>query len=106
MNDDPMCKGSFVLGTACGWCKRCRDEAVKLVPELLAEKKRYDDFMDSRRDDHAKIRLAAVESLAEAMKVIAPDLMQEFVARYHRRQAESENALERFLAALRRVDER
>lgn len=34
-----ICKGSWALGTACGKCSRCADEAVMHVPKLLAENK-------------------------------------------------------------------
>ena len=32
------CKGSWVLGTACGTCKHCRDEAVAIVPALVNDR--------------------------------------------------------------------
>jgi hypothetical protein len=31
------CKGSWRLGTACGECSKCRDEARHLIPLLLAD---------------------------------------------------------------------
>lgn len=34
-----ICKGSWVLGTACGHCQRCNDEASSLIPELRNELK-------------------------------------------------------------------
>jgi hypothetical protein len=33
------CRGSWVLGTACGYCQRCQDEARELIPKLLTERK-------------------------------------------------------------------
>ena len=31
------CRGSWELGSACGECQRCRDEAVELVPRLVRD---------------------------------------------------------------------
>jgi hypothetical protein len=36
---DATCRGSWMLGTACGHCFRCRDEARELIPRLLIERK-------------------------------------------------------------------
>jgi hypothetical protein len=36
---DFACRGSWVLGTACGHCDLCRDEARVLIPKLLTERK-------------------------------------------------------------------
>jgi hypothetical protein len=36
---DFACRGSWVLGTACGHCPRCQDEARALIPKLLTQRK-------------------------------------------------------------------
>lgn len=39
IQDEAWCKGSFLLGSACGRCTRCVDEALQLVPQLLKERR-------------------------------------------------------------------
>lgn len=34
----PVCKGSWEFGTACGRCKRCADEALRLMPSFMAQR--------------------------------------------------------------------
>lgn len=34
---EACCKGSWVLGTACGRCLKCRDEAARLLPGVMEE---------------------------------------------------------------------
>jgi hypothetical protein len=34
------CKGSWMLGTACGKCPACADEALKMMPSLVADNKK------------------------------------------------------------------
>lgn len=50
------CKGSWTLGSACGQCKRCAEEALRLVPELLAKAK--------VTEDRAEVLSAVVASVA------------------------------------------
>jgi hypothetical protein len=47
---EPECKGSWSLGTACGKCKRCADEALELMPRMMSLYKRARDagvFLDA-----------------------------------------------------------
>lgn len=37
-----LCKGSWLLGSACGRCERCRDEAAKLLPAMIEKGKLLD----------------------------------------------------------------
>jgi len=30
--DEQTCRGSFFLGTACGYCARCKDDLAKAYP--------------------------------------------------------------------------
>lgn len=34
---NPQCRGSYVLGTACGQCRRCESELLALVMKLMDE---------------------------------------------------------------------
>lgn len=35
-NPEHVCKGSWGLGTACGYCGKCGDEAKLLIPKMMA----------------------------------------------------------------------
>lgn len=34
---EAICRGAWMLGTACGHCSRCMDEASRLIPKLREE---------------------------------------------------------------------
>ena len=51
MNSDAMCKGSWYLGTACGKCKRCADEARTLIPRVVEQHKRQSEILSSLADE-------------------------------------------------------
>jgi hypothetical protein len=55
--DNATCKGSWRLGTACGDCSRCLEEAKTAIPELISETN--------------KLRLAN-SNLAAAMSCVPP----------------------------------
>lgn len=40
-----ICKGSWVLGTACGRCAKCRDEALGIVGKLMPAYRRLQEQM-------------------------------------------------------------
>lgn len=37
MMDQAICRGSWMLGSACGHCQRCLDEAGDVIPKLLRD---------------------------------------------------------------------
>jgi hypothetical protein len=45
------CKGSWRLGTACGECSKCRDEARHLIPLLLADNFQMRELLDGLHDE-------------------------------------------------------
>lgn len=51
--DMVVCRGSWVLGSACGCCVRCADEAMTLIPKLIEENKQFSGMIKpAASDDH------------------------------------------------------
>lgn len=58
-----QCKGSFVLGTACGYCHKCAQEASKLIPQYKAEiMGLYKDTAElaALKEENARLKAAAI----------------------------------------------
>lgn len=43
---EAVCKGSWRIGTACGECAKCRDEARQLIPLLMADNHQMRDVLE------------------------------------------------------------
>lgn len=48
---EAICKGSWRIGTACGECSKCRDEARQLIPLLIAENNQMRDVLEGLHDE-------------------------------------------------------
>lgn len=48
---EAICKGSWRLGTACGDCPKCRDEARQLIPLLIADCNQMRDVLEGIHDE-------------------------------------------------------
>lgn len=46
MNEDIVCKGSFILGTDCGTCSRCKKEKKEII-KLLSEAYKFKKALDN-----------------------------------------------------------
>ena len=64
--NDVACRGSWMLGTACGRCERCRDEASTIIPKLMHYKKTVDRIARLTDPDMPKshtFKLAVLEEI-------------------------------------------
>lgn len=86
-----VCRGSWVLGSACGHCQRCADTALEGARILQAQAK----------DLRANARQQAITDLGKAFKTFAPDLAGELVVRFQYAKLTPDQRLERFLEVLR-----
>jgi hypothetical protein len=67
---DAICRGSWLLGSACGKCDRCREEAVSRMPDLLAKAKKLDEVTLIMRAAHQGSREFAGACVEEIHRVL------------------------------------
>ena len=78
--ENPVCRGAFALGTACGKCERCKKYLTQLttsreaIPALLDELDRIEDAM-SEKDREIEALRGLVEELADDL---APFINNEY----------------------------
>ncbi len=51
MAEQGICKGSWWLGTACGRCERCYEEARKCLPALIESGKAVREVLDGIHEE-------------------------------------------------------
>lgn len=79
MTPEATCRGSWCLGSACGHCRRCVEEASDLIPRLLAQNKM---LLNKLTDVAACVpQMADGHDVADAFKARAFDEVRRIVAR-------------------------
>ena len=73
-----VCKGSFVLGTACGACSRCRTEIASMTKmfKVKAETLGPNVVANFRVKDEVHLKL---KSMAEASGVSIQDVVRQMI---------------------------
>lgn len=49
--NEAICKGSWAVGSACGQCERCHEEARKLLPRLISQSKDMREILDGIHEE-------------------------------------------------------
>jgi hypothetical protein len=93
-----VCKGAFALGSACGYCERCKEEIQKAKPGFI-------DWKAAHLADAARIREleGKVESLKDALQVYADKYGREAIA-YDSLRADTEAKLKDYRAHFSRLE--